>query len=467
MKIALVGGSYTERSLPFDAQRSINLYPVFDEQGKEVSALYGTPGLTLFSTCGTGPGRGMFTAANGRCFVVANSGLYELTSAGVSTSLGTLSSTSGAVTMAENGTQLAICDGTRLYTLTYSTNTFAQVTDPDLPTAVGTVTCIDGYFVVNSVGTGKFYISALNDGTSWAALDFATAESSPDDLQRVINAVGQLWLFGSQTTEIWTNTGASSFPFERISGAKLEVGILSPYSAAVADGSVFFVGKDDKGAGIVYRTDGFSPKRVSTNAIEYAIGQATSATTMRGYCYQQDGHLFYVLTGGGLATTLVYDISTQLWHERAYLNTFGAYELHLGETGTYAFSKQLVVSRLNGKVYELSLSTYSDDGAALSSERIFQHISKEDDRLVFKQLEIALEAGVGLSTGQGSDPQIQLSISRDGAKTWSTTYTTTIGALGKYGTRAVFRRLGMAKNLTFKVRITDPVKRALIGGYLE
>lgn len=466
MKISLVGASNQERSLPFDAQRTINFYPVLDQQGKEVSALYGTPGLTLFSTAGTGPVRGVFAAANGRAFVVSNSGLYELSSAGVSTLLGSLESASGIVSIDENGLQLAICDGTKVYILTYATNVFAKVTDSDLPLA-GTLTFIDGYFVITKNSSGAFYISALYDGTTWAALDFATAESSPDELLRVYNAVGQLWLFGTKTTEIWTNTGASAFPFERISGAKMETGILAPHSAVAVDNSVFWIGRDNIGSGIVYRAQGFSPQRVSTNAIELLLQQATTPSTLRAYTYQQDGHTFYVITGGGMGTTLVYDISTQLWHERAYLNQFGAFEQHLGACGMYAFNQQLVGSRLNGKIYIMSSTVYSDDGDEIASERIYTHISDENQRARFNQLEIAMETGVGNQSAPGVDPQITLWLSKDGGRTYSTGYSASFGAIGKYLTRAVFRRLGIMYEVTFKVRITDPVKRVLIGSYLK
>lgn len=466
MKIGLVGGTNQERSLPLDSQRTINLYPVLDQQGKEPSALYGTPGLTLFATAGAGPVRGEFAAANGRSFAVSGAGLYELTSAGASTLVGTLTTSSGIVSIDENGLQLGICDGTYVYTFTYATNVFFKVTDVDLPTA-GTLTFIDGYFVISKVSSGAFYISALYDGTSWGALDFATAESSPDELLRVFNAVGQLWLFGTKTTEIWTNTGASTFPFEKIAGAKMETGILAPHSAVAVDNSVFWIGRDNIGSGIVYRAQGFSPSRISTNYIERLLQAATSPSTLRAYSYQEDGHTFYVITGGGLETTLVYDISTQQWHERAYLNAMGAYEQHLGACGMYAFSRQLVGSRVDGKIYTMSLGTYSDDGDEMSSERIYTHLSDEGKRLRFKQLEIAMETGVGNQVAPGVDPQITLWISRNGGKTWSTGYTTSFGAVGKYGTRAVWRRLAMANiSLTFKIRITDPVKRALIGSYL-
>jgi hypothetical protein len=467
MKIALVGPTDQHRSLPFDAQRTINLFPVLDRQGKEVSALYGTPGLTLFATAGTGPIRGTFTAANGRAFAVSAGNLYEISSAGAASLLGTLTTSSGIVSIDENGLQLAICDGTYVYIFTYATNVFAKVTDGDLPTA-GTLTFIDGYFAISKVSSGAFYISASYDGTSWAPLDFATAESSPDELLRVFNAVGQLWLFGTKTTEIWTNTGASAFPFERISGAKMEMGILAPHTAVAVDNSIFWVGRDNIGAGVVYRAQGFSPSRISTNAIELLLQQAPTPSTLRAYTYQQDGHVFYVITGGGMSTTLVYDISTQLWHERAYLNAMGEYELHLGACGMYAFSQQLVGSRVDGKIYSMSLSVYSDDGDALSAERVYTHLSNEGKRVRYKELEIAMETGVGNQSDPGQDPQITLWISRDGGRTYSTGYQTSFGKVGKYETRAVWARLGMANiSLTFKVRITDPVKRVLIGSYLR
>lgn len=466
MKIGLVGGDDQEFSLPLDSQRTINLFAVSTPQGKESSALYGTPGLTSFATAGLGPVRGNFSAANGRAFVVSGAGLYELTSSGTTTLLGSLATASGIVSIDENGIQLAICDGTSVYIFTYLTNVFVRVSDADLPFA-GTLTFIDGYFVITQNSSGKFFISAQYDGTSWGALDFATAESSPDELLRAANAVGQLWLFGTKTTEIWTNTGAASFPFERISGAKMEVGILAPHTAIPVDNSIFWIGRDNIGSGIVYRAQGFAPARVSTNAIELLIQSAPSPSTLRAYTYQEDGHTFYVITGGGLSTTLVYDISTQLWHERAYLNSSGVFEQHLGACGMYAFNRQLVGSRRDGKIYAMAMTTYSDDGDEIAAERIYTHLSNEDKRIRYNTLVISMETGVGNQVAPGVDPQIALWISKDGGRTYFGGYTASFGAVGKYLTRVAFRRLGIVTNMTFKIRITDPVKRVLIGSYLQ
>lgn len=464
-KIALVGGSYTERSLPWDAQRTVNLYPTADQQGgSEVSALYGTPGLSLFATAGTGPVRGSYAAANGRVFVVSGSLLYEVLSNGTTTSRGSLNTSSGIVTIAENGFQLGICDGDKVYMFTYATNIFGIVTDTDLPSA-GAIDFIDGYFVVNQNNTGKFFISGLNDGTTWDPLDFATAESSPDKLNRAMNFLGQLGLFGSQSLEIWRDTGAALFPFSRISGAAT-IGTIAPYTVRSIDTSIYWVGSNDEGTGIVYTAQGFQPKRISTSPIEEILQAVTQPELLYSWHYQQDGHVFYVISGSDLPTSLVYDLSTQLWHERAYLNSNGNYEQHLASCCIYAFGKHLVGSRKDGKIYTMSQAFFSDNGDPLPWKRVYTHLQDEQKQHRYSQLDIFVETGVGLQSGQGSNPQVSLRISRDGAKTWSNYYTNTIGRVGNYMQQVAFRRLGIQQICTFELSGSDPVKRALIGSYL-
>lgn len=466
MKVPLVGSSKQERSFPFDHQRSVNLYPILDQEGKEPSALYGTPGLSMYGVAGTGPGRGCFFATNGRAFSVSGSELYEIFAGGSTSFLGALLTRTGNVSLDENGQQLMICDGQYGYILTYGTNVFTQITDPDFPIS-GTCTFIDGYFVVNQINSGKFYISGQYDGLSWAPLDFATAESSPDSLLRVVQALGQLWLLGDKTTEVWTDTGASAFPFERISGAKLEVGILAPHTAIAVDNTLFWVGKDNIGTGIVYRAQGFTPQRISTNPIEQKLQAAPNSTTLRGYTYQEDGHTFYIITGGGMETTLCYDISTQQWFEKAFLNDAGQYELHLAAQTMYAFGQQLAIDRINGNIYTQAMNIYDDNGQEIAHDRIFTHLSDEDQRFVYKNLVLGIESGTGTQTGLGQNPQVVLYKSRDGGKTFSGGMMKTTGAVGKYRTRINFRRLGQASQMTFRFRVTSPVKFAITGAYLN
>lgn len=462
--IGLVGGSRQAYSLPFNAERTVNMHPVFDQESKTKAALYGTPGLVDFADVGTGPEREGFRATNGRMFTISGSGFYEVEASGVHTLRGSIEQSQGIAYMEENGFQLCICDGSSLYIFTYADNEFEKVTDPDLP-EVGTVTFIDGYFVASEVGSGRFFLSALYNGLSWNALDFATAESSPDELRRVINGIGQLWLLGEVSGEIWTNTGDSQFPFERISGAKLEVGIAAPKTALVLDNSLFWVGQDEGGTGIVYRTSGLTPRRISTDEVEAALQAAPNPLEMRSWWYQKNGHIFYVITGGGLETSWVYDLTTQIWCERAYTNSYGQFEPHLANWCVYAFGKHLVGDRRNGKIYELSESAYDDAGEPLIAERIYTHTAMNSERFSINRLTIDLEGGVGLE--DGSDAVIMMQLSKDGGKTWGNWHTTSIGKVGKYLSKARFRRLGYAEQITFRVRISDPVKRVLLASYVS
>jgi hypothetical protein len=465
MRIGLVGATSQQLSLPFNAERTINFFPVLDQQGKEVSALYGTAGLKLFANLGAQEMRGAFTSSNERCFFVSGSKLYEILSNGNSVERGTLLTSFGNVSMDENGVELSVCDGQNLYIFNYSTNVFQKVSDIDLPANVGIVTAIDGYFVVNEVSTGKFYVSDIRDGLNWNALEFATAESNPDNLVSVKNAIGQLWLFGTKTTEIWTNTGSGDFPFLRISGAIMEVGCLAPHSVVDVANSIAWVGRDKHGQNIVYSAQGFTPRAISTEPINILLSKATNPSEIRGYVYQEHGHTFYILTGGGLETTLCYDITTQQWHERSY-NDNGRLSQHLAGCCTFAFGKQLVGSRRDGKIYEMSLSYYGDDGEDIVSERIYTHLSDMNKRIRYNVLEISMETGVGQQTGV-TDPLISMQLSKDGARTWSNWYTDKIGKVGEYMTKVQFRRLGIAEQMTFKIRISAQVKKALTGSYLS
>jgi hypothetical protein len=459
----VVGGSSQQASLPFNAERTVNMYAVLDQQGKKPASLYARPGNAVFATLGSGAGRGAFAATNGRAFVVSGSQLYELLAGGTGTVLGSLLTSSGDITMAENGVQLAICDGVDLYILTYATNTFQRVVNPNLPSAAS-VTFLDGYFVVNrSFTSGIFQISAPFDGLNWAALDFASAESSPDSLLRVAVVFGQLFLFGDISIEPWNNTGAATFPFQRVnSSSQISVGVAAPSTILELDNTAFWVGKDKNGTGVVYRADGYSPKRISTEAVELRLQAAPSISTLKAMAYQEAGHTFYIITGGGMETAQVYDVSTNLWTEWSYFNSSGNYELPLTNDLFYAFGKTLALDRASGKVYEQSSKYYSDNGEEIACDRIFTHIFDNGNPFLIKNLILNFETGVGNTTVE--NPKAMLYLSNDGGRTFYTYYEAFMGKAGEFLSRVVFWRLGRHRQCTFRVRVTDSVKRVITGG---
>jgi hypothetical protein len=462
MRVPFLGGSSTQRSVTVSAARTVNLYPALTPDGKAPMVLYGTPGLTRFAETTAAPGRGLYVAA-GRLFAVVGSTLYEITSAGVATARGALSTASGPVSMADNGTVLVVVDGAYGYQFTLASNDFAQITDEDWP-AASHVAFHDGYFVLNTSGTGQFVITELY-GTGVDPLDFATAEGAPDDTVSVLVDHRELWLFGEETTEVWFNSGAADFPFARLDGAFIEQGCAAPFSPAKMDNAVYWLSRDRVGHGHVMRAQGYQPQIVSTRAVEHAIQGYSTISDARAYTYQQEGHSFYVLTFPTADRTWVYDVATQLWHERSYWSS-GEHR-HRGECYAFAFGKHLVLDHSNGRIYELDLDAYTDDGATLRALRRTQHQSAEGRRLFWSSLQVDMEPGVGLSSGQGSDPQAMLRWSDDGGRTWSSEHWRSMGRLGQYRTRAIWRRLGQSRDRVYELAITDPVKRVIVDAWAD
>jgi hypothetical protein len=462
MRVPFLGGSGAQRSVTINAERTVNLYPALTPDGKSPMALYGTPGLARFAEMAAGAGRGLHVAA-GRLFAVVGGTLYEIQSTGAATARGTLSSATAPVSLADNGQQLVLVDGSNGYSLTLADNVFAGLSATEWSDATH-VAFHDGYFVLNRRATGQFLVSSLY-GTDVDALDFATAEGAPDSLAALLVDHRELWLFGESSTEVWYNSGAADFPFARLDGAFLEVGCVAPYSPAKADNAVFWLAQDRTGHGHVMRAQGYQPQIVSTRAVEHAIQGYGTIADARGYTYQQDGHSFYVLTFPSADRTWAYDAATQLWHERMWWD--GAEHRHRGECYAFAFGRNLVLDHSNGLLYGLDLDVYTDDGATIRSIRRTQHQHAEGARLFWAQLQVDMESGVGLVSGQGSDPQAMLRWSDDGGHTWSSEHWRSMGRLGEYRTRAIWRRLGQSRDRVYELTVTDPVKRVVVDAWAD
>jgi hypothetical protein len=236
---------------------------------------------------------------------------------------------------------------------------FGQITDPDFPGAV-TVGYLDGYFVFNEPNSQRFWVTSLNDGTAIDPLDFASAEGNPDNVVSLMVDHREVWLFGSNTVEVWYNAGLADFPLARIEGAFMETGCLAPYSVAKLDNSVFWLGSDARGNGIVYRNQGYNAQRVSTHAIEWQIQQYNVLNDAIGYSYQQDGHSFYVLVFPAAQATWVFDVSTGAWHERAFWDGV-RFRRHRSNCQAN-FAGQVVVGDWeDGRIYAFDPEVYQDD----------------------------------------------------------------------------------------------------------
>lgn len=465
MQFPFVGPSYSARVKNLDAQQCINLYPEMGGQNsKTVASLIGTPGLALWATLAGGCVRGMLKFSATLSLIVVGVNVWRVSSNASPTLIGTIPIGTTPVSMATNGTDnVMLVTGPEGYIVGVEAATLTKITDASFQGA-DVVYFLDGYYVFNKPGTGQFQITALYN-TTIDPLDFATAEGSPDKLVTLIVDHRELWLLGENSTEVFFNSGNVDFPFERIQGAFIEQGCAAKFSAAKMDNSVFWLSSDDRGQGMVMRAVGYQPQRVSDHALEYAIGQMARIDDAVAYTYQQEGHSFYVLSFPTASQTWVFDASTNMWHQRAWRNPVdNSLNRHRSNCQMSFAGENLVGDWESGNVYRLDLDVFTDNGAPIPRIRACPHLSDPDYRWqFFDSLQVDMQTGVGLSTGQGSNPQAMLQWSTDGGYSWSNELWAAIGKIGERRTRVKWRRLGRSRDRVFKVTITDPVRVAIVG----
>ena len=455
-------GKASGRSRPINPSRVVNLYA---EPAPENSVspwmLIGTPGQKAFATAGSGDIRcGLY--ALGAAYVLSGTTVYRIDSGGTATACtGDTPSATGSAMMKTNGVQLGLLVNGRMFYIAAATPTVVTlVTDGQYPAeGASSFDFINGYGAFTTASTdGEWFLSDSYDFSAYDAADFATAESAPDGLLRGLANHNEMWLFGERTTEVWQNT-ASIFPFDPIPGSLMDRGIAAPLSAILTDNAPFWIG-DDR---IVYRANGYTPTRVSTFAVEEVLRSGTISDA-EASTHAIAGHHFYVLRFPTLDRTLVYDAATNLWHERQTDTdvTPAAWDVLCIFT---AFGKTLVGLE-DGVVRELDLDTYLD-GAMQIRRVITSYPAYNGRQAILRSMELECERGVGLNTGQGSDPQWMLRFSRDGGMTFGNEKMASMGAAGRRRARVMWEQQGRFQDGAVELAIADPVKVVVYGGNYE
>jgi len=433
----------------------VNVYPRASVGGKYPFNLINTPGLAFFCELPTFPVLGLHNN-KGRVFAVTPSKMYEIFKDGSFKELGDVD-LKGRVVMEDNGIQVVVVDGFKGFYYDANTKKVEQITHEAFYPA-STVTYQDGYFLFDRKGTGQFFISELLD-VDFDPLDFAAAEGQPDNLVAILSDHREIFLFGTETIEVWYNSGASDFPFERNQGAFIEKGCGARYSVAKQNNTVYFIGSDL----MVYQMTGYTPVRISTHAVEKTLKDVDLSDAF-AYTYQDEGHLFYVLTIPSRDITWCYDISTGAWHIRQSYQ-FGR---HQSNNAIFFDSKTLVGDFQNGRIYQMAGNFYTDDGEPVVREFVLPTVNNGREFLTVDSLEFDMGTGVGLIRGQGDDPELRVYFSKDSGKTYSESFKRgRIGKVGEYLTRAKVNRFGAARQFTFKVEISDPIPIDIGGAWVE
>ena len=458
--LPIANGYYESDSLPISAQECTNFYPnIAQAPALNQETLFGTPGLTQVAKASDIENCRGAHEMNGVPYFVIGSKLYSMSSSYALTDHGQIAG-SGRVSMADNGTQLLLLvPGGNGYIYNHVADTFAQITDADF-TANGNpqqVVFIDGFFCLTT-DTKKFIVSALNDGLSYNALDFGTAESDPDEIVAPIVFKNQLFIGGSQTIEAFQNIGGADFPFQR-TGLFLSKGISSPFSIQSIQDTFVFVGAGTNESPAIWALNGNNVAKISTTAIDKELSALTEAQILDIYswAYAEKGAYFvgFALPG----TTLVYDTISKRWHERKSFvdGSLGAYRVN---ALVRAYNQLWAGDLVDGRIGLLAQNVYTEYDTEIRRTIVTQPFQNNMDSFVLPELELTVESGVGNSSAV--NPKVGLERSVDG-KIRSDARYRSIGKVGEYNRRVIWNRNGRASRFElFRFTISDPVKPVFI-----
>lgn len=463
-QLQLVQGAYQARSVIANAQRCVNLYPELNTKDAEAPYThYCTPGLVTLAQGPIAEVRQLYTASDGKLFAVIGNVIYYVPDTFVLLALGTLSTQYGAVSMYDNKATLVVLDGTTsgrsvdLATLAFSNYNPANFVGGNQIRYIDT-------FLVSSTLNGNIQSSGSGT-TTYNALAIATITGDADQLQIIDVVHKEIWAFGRRTTEVWSNVGGFPFPFQPIPGVFLQHGIAALRSLAKWGLNIFWLSQDNNGEALVMMGTAYKADIISTPAISDAIGGYEKFDDAIGFTYQQGSHIFYVLTFPTADVTWVYDLSTQLWHERAWLDTNGTLHRHRANCVAFAYGKTICGDWQNGKLYNWDLHTYTDDGDKILRLRSFPHIVSSLDRISYKQFMADIEVGTDLNPA--SDPVVSLRWSDNRGVSFGNAIQQTLGKTGQYQTTPSWNRLGFARDRVFELSWTASAATALNGAFID
>lgn len=461
-----IGPAYRTRSQSIAADALINLYPEITENGQEAkkASFYGTPGLKLFLSVSTTGCRGSFSQ-DGRTFFVIGPTLYEINTANATaTSLGSIADDQKPVSFSTNGRggeQLAIVGGGQLKILTLTTNVLSAAIALPLVNAPVLIDFMDGYFVMNELNTIRVWFSALEDGTSWDALDFFAPSETAGNVVGIKVLRNRIWVFQSQTASVYYDSGNALNPFVPYPGSVMQEGCVSAFSITVLGESIYWLSQDNQGRNRMVSASDYSPTVVSTPPISFALASYPILEDVEVLAYEQESHPFIVWTFPTGDHSWGLDTKAAMWHERSTYDSTTGQRHKWRSRGLCAANNLLLVGDYtSGNIYVLDLDTFDENGATIQRLRRAPYLSGENQWLFLDRVELGMQSGSGLLSGQGSAPVAMLRISRDAGETWGPPVTATLGAIGGYLANAIWTRLGRvrADRLVMEVTQTDPVR---------
>lgn len=491
MRIPLVQGAYSARSIIASAQRCVNLYgeanpagAVLSLQGMAAGGLmeqaearsgaapltyYPAPGLTLLGNPPIGgPARGLYYANSGDLYYACGATLYYVTPAWTFIPLGTIAQATTPVSMADNGTTLALVDGSSGgYQVALATRAFSAISaannSPPGPAVYAfygadRIDALDGYLLLNQPGTRNFY-STYNNELVFDATYFAAKNGYSDNLVSVIVMRREIWLLGQRTSEIWFDAGNANFPFEIMPGPFIQHGCAAKYSVAQQNGAVYWLSQDQAGANILARGKGYDAERISNHAVETEWSTYPTTSDAVGFCFQHNGHPFYQINFPTADKSWRFDETTQEWHEPVYTDSDGNEHRHRAQCVAYAYGQVVAADWQTGALYALSASACADNGQPMTFRRGWPHLMNGGNRVLYTSFIADVECGE-------VSGDIELRWSDDRGRTYGNPLKQS-WSQGGYLSQPQWNRLGMARDRVFEVFGTIPGPFALNGAFVE
>lgn len=464
-----IGPTYEARSVVIDSEIARNIYP---EQVKSASnakqfTYLGTPGLTRLDTViGQIGSRGAFSQ-DGRTWITIGAGLYELDSAGFPTLVGSMANDGQRVAYASNGRggeQLAIRSADKLYIFDLLTNTLSAPIVLPLTNKPTWLAFIDGYFLLGEADTIRVWFCALEDGETWDALDFFARSQTSDNLVGGVVLRNRVWVFGSLTSEVYYDGGDTDNPFVPYPGSVMQEGLVGQYAVGVQGESVVWCAQDSEGRNRFVRATDYAPTVISTPAIAFMLGQSSRLDDVELDVYEGESHPFAIWTlpsWGDAGKSICWDASTELWHERSSRLVDLGVDAQWRVRGICSPNALICGDWTTGNIYRIDLDVFAEDDGMIRRVRRAPYISDSNQWFFLDQVELGMQVGVGLVSGQGSDPQLALNISRDGGHTWESAGFASIGPQGEYDVPgATWVMLGRSRldRLVLEVVQTDAVR---------
>lgn len=469
--VPLFGAGIASKSFVSTRQRRLNVYFEVREDGdKSRFAVFGTPGLTLTFQAANSVNtvRGML-GTPAALYVVASNKLQVITAIGpplvYSVPTGTLATLGGLVTLSTNNTQVLVADGNTGYIYNVANNTFGPIGGA-FPNNAQTLTFVSGFFVAEQPGSQQFWTSNANDGSTWSGLNFATANAYSGYINAVDNLSGNLILFSTDHLEFWQNIGSAPEPFAPIVTGAREYGLAAVFSRAHLRETICFLAQNREGQVQIAQISGYDLKIISTPDIDNLINGFDVVSDAVALAYGVDAHKFYQITFPTANRSFLFDASTQLWSE-VQTGVSVVPVRHVGNLAANFQGQTLVSDYSNNNIYKFDVDNYLDNDIPIARELITRHVLSSFNRIRVARVYLDMETGVGLQTGQGSNPQIMLSYSKDNGRTWSGERWQPLGRVGQYRTRVRWNRFGSTYDAVFKIRMTDPVKFVITDGAMR